>query len=104
MAAPQTEAKFFTILSSMLGVPREQLDGDSSSETLEQWDSLNHMHLVLALEEGFGIEFDELTAHRQRTAINQDFIRAVNGPSLGMKRNVRLTGVGREGSGGLIIE
>jgi acyl carrier protein len=46
MTEPNTEDKLFAILSSLL-------------KTIQQWDSLKHMHLVMALEEEFGIEFDD---------------------------------------------
>lgn len=59
MAASPLDDKFFGILSSLLAVPREQLDRTSSRESVEQWDSLKHMHLIMALEEAFGIEFDD---------------------------------------------
>ena len=59
MPASQIEDKFFGILSAMLTVPRDRLDRQSSRETVEQWDSLKHMHLVMALEEEFGVEFDD---------------------------------------------
>lgn len=59
MAETALEEKFFTILSSMLTVPRDKLDRESSRATLAQWDSLKHMHLVLALEDEFGMEFDD---------------------------------------------
>lgn len=44
-------------MSALLNVPSEALRDESSREALEEWDSLKHMHLVLALEEEFGIEF-----------------------------------------------
>lgn len=59
MTEPNIEDKFFVILSSLLNVPRDRLSRESSRETLDPWDSLKHMHLVLALEEEFGIEFDD---------------------------------------------
>jgi acyl carrier protein len=59
MTIPTTEDKFFAILSSLLNVSRDQLSHESSRETIQQWDSLRHMHLVMALEEEFGIEFDD---------------------------------------------
>jgi acyl carrier protein len=59
MPAPDIEGKFFAILSSLLTVPRERLGRDSSRESVEQWDSLKHMHLMMTLEEEFGIEFDD---------------------------------------------
>lgn len=59
MPATAIEDKFFTLLSLLLTVPRDQLGRDSSRESVVQWDSLKHMHLVLALEEEFNIEFDD---------------------------------------------
>jgi len=32
---------------------------DASPDTIENWDSLRHMNLVLALEEEFGIELTD---------------------------------------------
>lgn len=59
MTVLNIEDKFFAILSSLLNVPRDQLSRESSRETIQQWDSLKHMHLVMALEDEFGIEFDD---------------------------------------------
>jgi len=53
------ENRFFAILSSILQVPAERLDHETSRKTHTAWDSLKHMHLVLALEEEFAIEFDD---------------------------------------------
>ncbi len=36
-----------------------QIDNTTTPDTLEQWDSLKHMSLVIALEEEFGVQFDE---------------------------------------------
>jgi acyl carrier protein len=47
------------IVSDVLGEPLEQLSGSSSPDTVEKWDSLNHMTLVLALEEEFGVQFTD---------------------------------------------
>ena len=59
MIANDHETRFFLVLSSMLNMPRETLSRASSRETVDAWDSLKHMHLVLALEDEFGIEFDD---------------------------------------------
>ncbi|EXI73308.1 MAG TPA: acyl carrier protein [Candidatus Accumulibacter phosphatis] len=59
MTTPAIEGRFFRILSSLLQVPLEQLGHDTSRKSCQAWDSLKHMHLVLALEEEFGIEFDD---------------------------------------------
>jgi acyl carrier protein len=47
------------IVSDVLGEPLERLNGASSPDTVEKWDSLNHMSLVLALEEEFGVQFTD---------------------------------------------
>ena len=59
MTTPNIEDKFFAILSSLLNVSRDRLSRESSRKTLEPWDSLKHMHLIMALEEEFGIEFND---------------------------------------------
>ena len=48
-------AKIREILSSVLGVPADQISEVASMDDVEQWDSLAQMNLVLALEEEFGI-------------------------------------------------
>lgn len=35
------------------------VDESTTPDKLENWDSLRHMNLVVALEEEFGVEFDE---------------------------------------------
>lgn len=47
------------IVSDVLREPLEQLSGSSSPNTVDKWDSLNHMNLVLALEEEFGVQFTD---------------------------------------------
>ncbi len=47
------------VVSQVLDVPVEQIDEASSPESIEAWDSLRHMNLVLALEEEFGIQFTD---------------------------------------------
>jgi len=47
------------IVSQVMGVPMETLDLNSSPDTVEEWDSLKHMNLVLALEEEFEVLFGD---------------------------------------------
>ena len=44
------------IASDILGVPAESLNASSSPDTIESWDSVQHLNLVLALEEKFGLQ------------------------------------------------
>jgi acyl carrier protein len=47
------------VLGSVLGVPADEIVDESSPDTIGTWDSLNHMNLVMALEQEFGIRFSE---------------------------------------------
>ncbi len=40
----------------------ESISADSSSETVEEWDSLHHLNLIIALETRYGITLDPLEA------------------------------------------
>ena len=59
MTTADTEGRFFNTLSSLLNLPPDQLNRESSRDSIQEWDSLKHMHLIMALEEEFGIEFDD---------------------------------------------
>lgn len=49
------EQKLLGLLSDTLGVPIEALSIDSSSQTIENWDSLKHMSVIFAVEDKFNI-------------------------------------------------
>jgi acyl carrier protein len=53
------ESKLKQVLAAAFGGNPESVDRDWSMETVERWDSLNHLKLVLALEEEFGVSFTE---------------------------------------------
>ncbi len=52
------ENKIKEIMASVFGVEVSKINEDTSPDTLEEWDSLKHMNLVVALEEEFNIEFE----------------------------------------------
>jgi len=52
--------KVYQILSQVLNVPIEEINEDSSPDTIEDWDSLRHMNLILALEEEFRVQFTDV--------------------------------------------
>lgn len=54
----ETRARVHRIVSQILKVPIETITDDSSPDTIERWDSLQHMNLVMAIEEGMGVQFD----------------------------------------------
>jgi acyl carrier protein len=51
--------RVLTLMSNVFAVPLESLNEDSSFDTIEQWDSLQHMNLIFALEEEFGLTMDD---------------------------------------------
>ena len=55
-----TEKRVRSIISKLFRLPPEGIGSNTSVDTIEKWDSLNHIKLVLALEETFQIEFTEM--------------------------------------------
>ena len=47
------------MLASLLGVDESLIDENASNETIDGWDSLKQMNIVVAIEEEFDIQFDE---------------------------------------------
>lgn len=54
-----TTEKIRNTMSAVFEVPVEQIDENSSTDTLDAWDSLRHLNLVLALEEEFDISIPD---------------------------------------------
>lgn len=47
------------ILADVFGVTADNIDDETSVDTVEGWDSLKHLNLILALEAGFDMTFTE---------------------------------------------
>ena len=45
------------VFSETLGVPLDKISDETSPENTPQWDSLQAMNLVVALEEAFSVKF-----------------------------------------------
>lgn len=54
-----TDGRVRSIMGNLFRLPPEDFGPNASVDTIEVWDSLNHMKLVLALEESFQVEFTE---------------------------------------------
>ena len=52
------ESRLRNVFAAVLGVDPEGLSKDDSPQTIADWDSVNHIHLILALESEFGVAFD----------------------------------------------
>jgi acyl carrier protein len=44
------------LASDLFGTAAERITADSSPESIDTWDSIQHLNLVLALEEKFGLQ------------------------------------------------
>jgi len=53
------EDRIKNIVSSVFEIPTEEINDESSSDTIESWDSLRHMNMVVALEEEFNVQFTD---------------------------------------------
>jgi acyl carrier protein len=56
------EQKLRRVLSALLGVPSDNISDATSKETVDSWDSVKHLNVVLTLEEQFGVSLDEQVA------------------------------------------
>jgi acyl carrier protein len=45
------------IVSDVLQIPLEKVTPETSPDNVETWDSIQHLNLVLSLEQEFGIQF-----------------------------------------------
>jgi acyl carrier protein len=45
------------LVADVFNVPLEQVTADASPSTINAWDSLQQLNLVLALEQNFGLAF-----------------------------------------------
>ena len=51
--------RVFKIISQVMNVPFEEVNESSSPENIKKWDSVQHIILILSLEEEFKIRFSD---------------------------------------------
>ena len=56
MSADNME-RFRSVFGAVLGVPPDRVDDAVTADATDTWDSLNHITLVMSLEESFGVKF-----------------------------------------------
>lgn len=59
MSDADVRGRVVQAMMDIMDVERAALNDEASPDTLEAWDSLSHMNLVLALEEDFGLRFTD---------------------------------------------
>ena len=52
-------ARIKNVISSVFEILESDINDDSSPDTIESWDSLKHMNLIVALEEEFKVELTD---------------------------------------------
>jgi acyl carrier protein len=55
------------VVSDVLGVPVSSVNADSSPQTIEAWDSVQHLSLVMALEQAIGVQFEPEEIDKMRS-------------------------------------
>ena len=69
-----SETKLKEVMADVFGVDVSAINESASVDTVEKWDSLNHMKLVLALEGQFNVM---LTGEQSVQILSYELIRAV---------------------------
>ena len=59
MERDQIQCRLREIFADLFAVDRECLVSDSSPDSIPNWDSLQHLNLISAVEEEFGITLSE---------------------------------------------
>ena len=70
------------VMAAVLGISAESIGDDTSMDTVESWDSIQHMNLVLAIEEEFGVSIPDEDA---ANITSYPLIRIVVSEQLGAK-------------------
>ena len=53
------EQELKQIMSNVFEIEEDEITDESSIESIENWDSLKHINLIVAIEERFGISISE---------------------------------------------
>ncbi len=51
------EDRLKKVFANVFDIPVGNIDDNLSPDTVDEWDSLNHTNLVIALEQEFGVTF-----------------------------------------------
>jgi acyl carrier protein len=46
------------VVAATFGVPMASITVESGNHSIMEWDSMNHLHLIVALEAEFGVSFE----------------------------------------------
>ncbi len=57
--ANNIEDRIKSVMSAVFEISTDEINDESSPDSIESWDSLKYINLIIALEEEFGIEFTD---------------------------------------------
>jgi acyl carrier protein len=57
MSSSTTLQKLSELMEDTFDIENVKIDEDTTAEDIEEWDSLSHIRLVVAVEREFGIKF-----------------------------------------------
>jgi acyl carrier protein len=55
------------VASDLFSVPTDRITANSSPDTIDTWDSIQHLNFVLALEEKFGLQLSPEEMEQMRS-------------------------------------
>tara|TARA_Y100000590_G_C15127717_1_gene791200 strand:+ start:359 stop:604 length:246 start_codon:yes stop_codon:yes gene_type:complete len=55
----KTDDQIKNVMAAVFNIPIDEITENSSPDSIESWDSLRHMNMVLAFEEEFGVKFTD---------------------------------------------
>ena len=53
------QEKVIQVLVNIFQVSADKISTKTTPDNVEKWDSMNHINMILALEQEFGIRYDE---------------------------------------------
>ncbi len=59
MEQNKLKEKIINVMALVFEVPDSEINEESSLDSIENWDSLRHLNLILALEDEFGVSIPD---------------------------------------------
>lgn len=75
------ETKLKSVIATILEIEPGEIDQNSSMDTIESWDSIKHLDLIISLEEEFGVsvpddEAGDLTSYALIKLVMKELLEA----------------------------
>jgi acyl carrier protein len=65
--SPSAESQVRQIIADVLNLSAAELTHETSPQSVDNWDSVQHLNIVLALEQQLGIQFDPEEIEKMQT-------------------------------------